>query len=322
MSDAPTVSVILNAYNAARDLPRALESVFAQTMQDYEIIVYDNCSTDETRTVAMRYAKRIRLFTGDTHCPLGAARNRAIREARGRYIAFLDCDDLWRPTKLEKQLACFDRDPLVGLVTTDTLFVTDGRPRGRLFERTKPARGRVFALLLTRQWISMSSVVIRRSALDSLIAGEQKGEPKWFDEQFEVCEEADVFYRIAHDWALDYVDEPLTVWSVHGGNTSFRRFGAFASETLRILEKLRALYPDFTRDYGALDTLVRNRASFQRAVDLWRRGEAAEARELLSTLPATGKNRLFTLCTYLPGSCFDMLAKLYFALPSWLHRKL
>ena len=323
MADSPKVSVIMNAYNAARDLPAAMDSVFAQTEQSFEIILYDNCSTDETREIARGYGERVRLIARPDHCARGAARNGALREARGQFVAFLDCDDLWRPTKLEKQLACFDRNPAVGLVTTDTVFLTEGGERGRLFERTEPARGMVFPELLKRQWISMSSVVLRREALDSLLphsAGQ--GDAQWFDEQFEVCEEADVFYRIAHDWALDYVDEPLTLWRIHGGNTSFRRFGAFASETLLILEKLRALYPDFTEKYAWLDTLVQNRAHFQRSVDLWRKGDAEGARDILRTLPKTGKNRLFTLCTYLPGSLFQCLATVYFALPSWFHRKL
>ena len=70
-----------------------------------------------------------------------------------------------------------------------------------MFESTHPARGMVFRELMTRQWISMSSAMIRKSALDSL------GE--WFDESLNVCEEADVFYRIAKTWELDHVDDPL-----------------------------------------------------------------------------------------------------------------
>ena len=79
---------------------------------------------------------------------------------------------------------------------------------------------------------------------DPQIGAGQLGE--WFDESLNVCEEADVFYRIAKTWELDHVDEPLTRWRVHGVNTTFRKFGQFADETLRILDKHRKLYPAMT----------------------------------------------------------------------------
>ena len=117
------------------------------------------------------------------------------------------------------------------------------------------------------------------------------------------------------------MDAPLTLWRVHGANTTFRKFGQFADETLRILKKHRRLYPGYDADYADLVSLLNRRAAFQKAVDLWRQGHNAEARRVLRPWRAAGrKYQLFWWASYLPGACFDLAARLYFALPAALRR--
>ena len=307
----PHVSIIMNCLNSSRDLREALDSVMTQTFQDFEVIFWDNGSTDQSPAIAQSYGPRVRYFRAQTTTPLGQARNLAIAEAQGHYIAFLDCDDVWRPQKLERQVALLDANPRLGLVCTDTEIFDGPRVSGRMFAHGAPARGMVFRELMLRQWISMSSAVLRRAALDSLT--------HWFDEELNVCEEADVFYRIAHDWELDYVDAPLTRWRVHGGNTTFRKFGQFAEETLHILQKHRELYPNYDADYPDVVAALTSRAAFQKAVALWQQGDGAGARAAIA--PCTGpKLRLFWWASWLPGGAFNLLSRLYFFLPSWLRR--
>ena len=316
----PAVSVIMNCLNSARDLRAALDSLMAQSFEDFEVVFWDNGSTDDSPAIARSYGPRLRYFRGEKTVPLGAARNLALAQARGRYLAFLDCDDLWRPQKLEKQVALFEASERVGLVCTDTEIFDGRRVLKRLFAEARPARGMVFGALMERQWISMSSAMIRREALAGLAADAGTREGGWFDESLNVCEEADVFYRIAHDWELDYVDEPLTLWRVHGANTTFRKFGQFADETLRILDKHRKLYPGYDRDYPDLVGILTRRAAFQKAVTLWREGNGAEARRLVAPYVASPKLRLFWLASWLPGSLFDPLSQLYFKLPGFLRK--
>lgn len=155
--------------------------------------------------------------------------------------------------------------------------------------------------------------MIRRSTLDAL--------NECFDESLNMCEEADLFYRIAHDWELDYVNAPLTRWRVHAHNTTFRKFGKFAAETLLILEKHRRLYPNYDQEYAPLVTVLTRRAAFQQAISLWQQGHNAAARDCMRPYAADSpKYRLFMWASCLPGSCFDMLARLYFSLPDWLRR--
>ena len=327
MSEAPVVSVIMNCLNSSEHLQETLDSLAAQTFTDFEVIFWDNGSTDSSPQIARGHAGlagRLRYFRGEETVPLGAARNLAIARSRGRYVAFLDCDDLWRPEKLARQVACFEADPHVGLVSTDTEIFDGKHVLKRLFAESRPQRGKAFAALMERQWISMSSAMLSRAALDSVVCppAREGGAPVWFDESLNVCEEADIFYRVAHDWELDHVDAPLTLWRVHGNNTTFRKFGQFADETLYILEKHRRLWPGYDAAHPGLVSLLTRRAAFQKAVSLWREGRGSEARAVIRPWrDGSRKYRLFWWASYLPGACFDLAARLYFALPSVIRRR-
>ncbi|MCL1985386.1 MAG: glycosyltransferase [Betaproteobacteria bacterium] len=313
MNATPAVSIIMNCLNCARDLPAALAGVQTQTFQDWEIIFWDNASTDASPGIAQSFGPKLRYFRAEETATLGSARNQALREARGRYIAFLDCDDLWLEEKLEAQVALFEGNPRLGLACTDTEIFAGAKTLSRVFARSAPARGRIFAELMQRQWISMSSAMLRTQALHSL--------DHWFDESLQLCEEADLFYRIAHDWELDYVDAPLTRWRVHGANTTFKKFGQFAQETLYILDKHRRMYPSYEEEHGNLVELLTRRAAFQQGVALWSDGRGTEARAAITPYASRSiKFRLFQIVSYLPGSCFDVLSRLYFALPGRLRR--
>jgi K+ transporter len=139
--NAPVVSVIMNCLNSSRDLREAMDSLMAQTFTDFEVIFWDNCSTDASPAIAQSYGEKVRYFRGQSIVPLGEGRNLALAQARGKYLAFLDCDDLWRSAKLERQVALFEANPRVGLVCTDTEIFDGRRVLKRLFAETSPARG-------------------------------------------------------------------------------------------------------------------------------------------------------------------------------------
>ena len=212
----------------------------------------------------------------------------------------------------------------MGLVCTDTEIFDGKHVLKRLFAESRPQRGKAFAALMERQWISMSSAMLSRAALDSVVCppAREGGAPVWFDESLNVCEEADIFYRVAHDWELDHVDAPLTLWRVHGNNTTFRKFGQFADETLYILEKHRRLWPGYDAAHPELVSLLTRRAAFQKAVSLWREGRGGEARAVIGPWrDESRKYRLFWWASHLPGACFDLAARLYFALPAVIRRR-
>jgi len=163
----PAVSIIVNVCNGAATLREALQSALAQTCSDWEMIVWDDRSTDDSATIVSTFADpRIRYFLAPQQTPLGQARDAAIREARGEWLAFLDQDDIWLPHKLEQELD-LDTSASVGLIYGRTLdFDPDGSERDHDYfhEFELLPRGDISKELLGRGcFIAMSSAMIRRS---------------------------------------------------------------------------------------------------------------------------------------------------------------
>jgi glycosyltransferase involved in cell wall biosynthesis len=261
---APRVSVIMNGLNVAPYVGAAIDSVLAQTFGDWEIVFWDNRSTDETARIVRNYSDpRLRYELAPAFTPLGEARNLAIRKSRGEFIAFLDCDDLWLPEKLERQLVLFE-DPEVGLVYCDTVFFNNRGDEKRSYQGVLPARGRCFRQLLARYFLSMETVVLRRAALEA--------QDKWFDPRFNMIEEADLFRRIAVDWKLDGIGEALARWRVHAGSWTFKYPNLLRSETLLMLDDFRSRYPNFDRDYANEISEMLDLVTLAEARDAWLKG--------------------------------------------------
>ena len=141
MAEFPKVSVIVPAYNVAPYLAETLDSVLAQTRSDYEIIVVNDGSTDETAQVAESYRERFAgklVYVWQENRGLAAARNTAIRTARGQYIALLDGDDVWMPTYLEILLGMLEADPSLDVVFPNALFWGSPKHTGRDFQAVFP----------------------------------------------------------------------------------------------------------------------------------------------------------------------------------------
>ena len=197
----PCVSVIIPTYNRPAQLRRAIASVLAQTFCDFEVIIVDDCSPgDATRAIAeSANDARVRYVRQPKNTKVSAARNRGIREARGEYLAFLDDDDEWVATKLEKQLQVFRYStvPLgaVGCGRTDYLENTT--------EVLVPAfRGWIFRDLLARR--------VRGYSAPLIIVRRYRGEPDiYFDENIPALEDLDYCLRVAQRRPLDFVPESL-----------------------------------------------------------------------------------------------------------------
>src|SRR3989338_6378909 len=104
LKQEPLVSVIMNCYNGEQYLREAIDSVYAQTYKNWEIIFWYNASTDDTQRIATSYDSRLKYFRADVNTPLGQARNMALKKATGIYIAFLDSDDVHLPCALQRQV--------------------------------------------------------------------------------------------------------------------------------------------------------------------------------------------------------------------------
>ena len=167
----PLISVIINVRNGAATLREAIDSVLSQSFGDWELIVWDDCSTDASASIVASYGDpRVRYFLSPNDVPLGKARNDAIQRASGEWIAFLDQDDVWLAHKLEKQIAL--ASDIVGLIYGRTVrFYPSGweRDYDHAHEYQLLPEGDLFTLLFTRScFIAMSSAMFRSSAIKAI----------------------------------------------------------------------------------------------------------------------------------------------------------
>jgi glycosyltransferase involved in cell wall biosynthesis len=237
----PRVSVIIPTYNRADFLPQTIQSVLDQTFHDFEILIIDDGSTDDTEHVVRRIDDSRVIYVRQGHSGLpSVARNTGLHHARGDYIAFLDSDDLWLSEKLALQVQYMDSHPEVGLSYTDTYrFTADPEqydPRPVLRSETAHS-GHVFALLYGQQVIPNLTVVIRSSVV------EQVG---MFDEdaRLKANEDYEYWLRIAHQYPVGYLDKPLALYRQHPEGIS-KAAVATNQAKLWLVEKLDRIYPDF-----------------------------------------------------------------------------
>lgn len=243
LSLVPTVSVIMNCYNGEKYLREAINSVYAQTFTDWEIILWDDASTDGTDEIAKSYNEKLRYFKGKKAVSLGQARNWAIEKSKGAFIAFLDQDDMWLSEKLEMQIPVFQSDEGIGIVISDIYFFNDNEGIiKQAYLKKKPPIGFVFRELLKSYFISLGTAVIRRRSLESLTY--------WFDERFTMIEETDLFIRIAYTWKLGYVDKPLAKWRMHKDSWTFSKPLSLPHEKIMMLDTYTQIFDDFNATYA------------------------------------------------------------------------
>src|SRR6185503_2664052 len=228
---APRVSVIVPAYRVAEFIGAALDSIFAQTFKDYEIIIVNDGSPDtpEFELAIEPYRERISYIRQENSGP-SAARNVAIEVARGEFLAFLDADDYWEPNFLDQQMGFFKKNPAVDLVYSDALLFGDSPLSGRSFMEVTPSEGEVTfeSLLGSRCTVLLSGTVARRQAV--IDAG-------LFDEELRYAEDYDLWLRIAKNGSrLAYQDQVLLNKRIHAASLSSDRMKLHQS-ALRVLEK-------------------------------------------------------------------------------------
>ena len=195
----PTVSVVIPSYNRARLLREAIDSVLAQDFDDFELIVVDDGSTDETPRVLESYAQI--LVVRQAHSGVSAARNAGIGTASGQLLAFLDSDDLWLPEKLSMQVAFFQHHPAAVICQTEELWIRNGM-RVNPKTRHRKDSGMIFERCVELCLVSPSAVMMRRSLLDEVGA---------FDETIPACEDYDLWLRISCRFPIYLLETPLVI---------------------------------------------------------------------------------------------------------------
>jgi glycosyltransferase involved in cell wall biosynthesis len=209
-AERPLVSVIMNCYNGEKYLRQAIDSVLAQTYPAWEIVFWDNRSTDDSAKIFNSYVDaRLKYFMAPKHTWLYEARNHAIEKANGDIVAFLDVDDRWLPDKLAKQVPLF-ADPQVGFVCGNYWIESELKNKRWKALRCPVPTGMVLENLLKRYFIGLLTLMVRRSALASLDYP--------CDPRYHVIGDLDLAVRLSVHWKLDYVHDPVACYRLHGNN--------------------------------------------------------------------------------------------------------
>jgi glycosyltransferase involved in cell wall biosynthesis len=195
----PTVSVIIPTFNRAGMLKQAVESVLAQDFKDFELIVVDDGSTDNTSATLRSYP--IVSVVQQPHTGVSAARNTGIKTATGSLIAFLDSDDLWLPKKLSIQSAFFQNHPDALICQTEEIWMRNGK-RVNPKKRHKKRSGIIFEHAVALCLVSPSAVMMRKDLFDMV---------GLFDENLPACEDYDLWLRIGCRLPIHLIDRPLVV---------------------------------------------------------------------------------------------------------------
>ncbi len=203
-----TVSVIIPTFNRQEVVGQAVQSVLAQTYTDYEVLVVDDGSTDDTEQVLHTWHSSIRYIKKANGGP-ASARNEGLRHASSDYVAFLDSDDLWEPTFLQTGMSFFSNNHDLGLFTTAHWVEPERLHRPRV----KHARleGDLYSLLFQKNFITTSAVLVKRGCFET-IGG--------FNEKLEQAEDYDMWLRIARRYPMVFLNQPLCRWRSHSSNVS------------------------------------------------------------------------------------------------------
>jgi len=196
----PKVSVIIPAYNRCQMLKQAVDSVLSQDFTDFELIVSDDGSADNTQEMLRSYGNRIIVIRQENK-GVSAARNRGIVSASGDLIAFLDSDDLWLPKKLSEQIEFFNANPDALICQTEEIWIRNG-VRVNPKKKHRKLSGMIFEASLLLCLVSPSAVMMRRSLFDEL---------GLFDETLPACEDYDLWLRIGCRYPIFLIDIPLIV---------------------------------------------------------------------------------------------------------------
>ena len=222
-----SISVIIPTYNRAHTLPRALESVLKQNYPIHEIIVVDDGSNDNTAEIIQAHFPTVRSIRQENR-GVSVARNKGIQTATGEWIALLDSDDCWSPSKLFSQVEALNAQALAVICHTNEIWIQNGKRRNPMKKHEKKG-GQLFYHCLPLCIISPSSVLIKKEVFEEI---------GYFDETLPACEDYDLWLRVCARYRVLYIDRPLT--TKYGGHEDqlSRKYWGMDRFRIQALDKL------------------------------------------------------------------------------------
>jgi len=286
-----TVSILMNCYNSEKYLSYSIDSVMNQTFKDWELIFWDNQSTDQSAKIVAAYNdSRIKYFYAKTHTSLYGARDAALKHCNGKYLAFLDCDDLWMPDKLEKQVSILENNANIVLVYSNTIFFNSDSKKESVLYRFPQPSGNIFRENVLNYRFSLETVMVRmRTVADNAIK---------FSDKFNMVGDRDFLSAVCFYGHARYMHEVLGKWRIHSNNYSKELDTSYARELksmyLRFHDKFKC---GFTKE---MRTVIYCEIVFREAVIQLRHSGVQVRRKVRKVHFLNPRCLLLRVLSYLP----------------------
>ena len=223
----PLVSIQINCHNGEKYLSEAIDSIYKQTYKNWEIIFWDNASSDTSAKIAKSYDGKLRYFLNKKKKSLGEVRFLASKKAKGEFLAFLDCDDEWLPEKLENQLKCFENKDNLAVVYTNSEIINADSNFKYIQTKEELPRGNVFENLIKNNFIIFSSVMVDKKKFFQV-----GGFPKNFKNTVDYW----LFLKLAEKFKFDAIDAICCKVKIHSNNLSDKQRVIAQKESIKSLK--------------------------------------------------------------------------------------
>ena len=257
MSNTPLVSILMNCYNGEKYIHEAITSIIDQTYQNWELLFWDNISTDKSKEIFESFEdSRLKYFLAKSHTNLGEARNLLLKKSKGKFIAFLDCDDLYFKDKISKQVAFMKVENLLMSYGSAEIINSNGG-FVRVF-RTKNKSGYIFGSLLMKYEINMQTVMLDEKLLVN----------DWcnFDSSLKYSPDHDLFMQVASRFPVGVIKDVLVKYRVYKGSLSIKMLGAVANNYKTTLDKIFSENPKLMKTYSQEANFAYKKGNFYDAI--------------------------------------------------------
>tara|TARA_Y100001980_G_C14555588_1_gene344476 strand:+ start:1247 stop:2212 length:966 start_codon:yes stop_codon:yes gene_type:complete len=297
-NEKPLVSIIINCFNGDKYLKEAINSIYNQSYHNWEIIFWDNQSTDESANIAKSFDQKLKYFYASNHTPLGEARNEAVKVTNGDFIAFLDCDDLWLPEKLDLQIKkitsgdysmCYG-----GCIEIDK---DENKIRSRIPQNKD---GNMFESLLFQWDVCMQAILVRKKDLLKYKLN--------FDKNIYASAEYNLFMRLAVKTQFCSVKELIVKWRIREDSLTSQQISKWAYERRYTLDKIIRENSGIEKKYRQGFEEAFARSFYYDARYYMFKGQRKNARKALKKVKNVNyKYFILYLTTFLPSFVWNLI---------------
>jgi glycosyltransferase involved in cell wall biosynthesis len=283
------VSVIIPTYNGASYVASAIQSALNQTFEDLEILIVDDASTDRTLNEIEPFLtdKRVKLLCNTSNLGIPATKNKAVKMARGQFIAFLDQDDVWLPNKLEVQINHLKQDDNIGVIASAIYFIDEsGNLIGKKILNIENAQPLTqVKRLLLGNFITNSSAVVRRSCFDKV---------GYFNENLRGSDDYDLWVRIAKYFKIHYLNQILIKKRLHKLNFSELNIQTMMEGKLQVINSAIQNNPSLADKLNIYIANVHRSAAIKYALN----GQISQAKNHFAQALKSGNRSFITFAGY------------------------